>query len=510
MVVGMGLLDSFFGTPEQTQALGLLGVGMMGRGGFREGAGLAMGHLAGAEDRKMKRSLLDMQMQNYQSEIEQRRAAMEKAKRDEEFFQSIFGPQGAPSAQMGQLGSGSFGVMPTAPGVPSIPQSGGQRVPNLSFDQLAMLKRRGLDLTELHKYANDPRKLESGSTYEDRVTGQQRYFPRLPEGMGPQAGGRYGFVPGYADSVADLERRKAGATAGVQADHDLVQVAAPDGSMRFVPRSHVLRPPSAAPAGPTSMRANPADADRFAILTQELAKAEAAGNVQDAQAVRNEISRLSPAARTTPSPSGLAVAGGFQATPTTEQAAAAAEAKARAEASGRASAARDDTSAKKAISARDTMDNIWQARTLLETGATGSLLGAGVDKVMGWAGKRDQSGLNADRLETISGWLVSNVPRMEGPQSNYDVENYKLMAGRVGDRSFPVEGRLAALTEVERIQSKYAHLNGAQPQPTKPPAGKAFETLPPANLYRGKTATDQTTGEKYVSNGMSWVKKEGK
>ncbi len=55
---------------------------------------------------------------------------------------------------------------------------------------------------------------------------------------------------------------------------------------------------------------------------------------------------------------------------------------------------------------------------------------------------------------------------MEGPQSNFDVENYKVMAGRVGDRTLPVAQRMAALTEVENMQKKYAQYNGgsaAQP-----------------------------------------------
>jgi hypothetical protein len=49
---------------------------------------------------------------------------------------------------------------------------------------------------------------------------------------------------------------------------------------------------------------------------------------------------------------------------------------------------------------------------------------------------------------------------MEGPQSNIDVENYKTMAARVGDRTLPVSVRLASLASLEQLQDKYAALNG--------------------------------------------------
>lgn len=71
----MGLLDTFLGsTPEQTQALGLLGIGLS-RGDFAGGAQNAMGLLAGADDRKLKREMAQMEM-------EVQRMAMDKARRE--------------------------------------------------------------------------------------------------------------------------------------------------------------------------------------------------------------------------------------------------------------------------------------------------------------------------------------------------------------------------------------------------------------------------------------------
>jgi hypothetical protein len=103
---------------------------------------------------------------------------------------------------------------------------------------------------------------------------------------------------------------------------------------------------------------------------------------------------------------------------------------------------------------------IEEARSLLGQGPTGSYIGAGVDQVARAFGGAPDSAKTAARLETVAGWLVANVPRMEGPQSNIDVENYKTMAARVGDRTLPVSVRLASLASLEQLQDKYAALNG--------------------------------------------------
>ena len=81
----------------------------------------------------------------------------------------------------------------------------------------------------------------------------------------------------------------------------------------------------------------------------------------------------------------------------------------------------------------------------------------------------------AAQLETLSGWMTSNVPRFEGPQSDKDTSTYQIMAARVGDRSVPVSQRLAALNTVEQLMAKYAGKPGTAPQgmvvPAPPPAG---------------------------------------
>jgi len=101
------------------------------------------------------------------------------------------------------------------------------------------------------------------------------------------------------------------------------------------------------------------------------------------------------------------------------------------------------------------LQQLKQAEDILKSGPTQSGLGAVADAAGRVVGVSTQGAQKAGQLEAISGWLVSNVPRMEGPQSNFDVQNYITMAGKIGDRTVPVAERAAALKEVRRLQEKY-------------------------------------------------------
>jgi hypothetical protein len=104
---------------------------------------------------------------------------------------------------------------------------------------------------------------------------------------------------------------------------------------------------------------------------------------------------------------------------------------------------------------------LTDAENILKGGrATASGIGNVVDAGARVVGVSTPGAQDAARLESLSGWLVSNVPRMEGPQSNYDVQIYMTMAGKVGDRTTPIPERMAALQEVRRLQQKYASING--------------------------------------------------
>jgi len=116
----------------------------------------------------------------------------------------------------------------------------------------------------------------------------------------------------------------------------------------------------------------------------------------------------------------------------------------------------------KAVSTSDKLQvGIDEARKLIPL-ATGSMMGAARDVVLGAAGVATEPSKAAAKLETLAGWMVANVPRMEGPQSNFDVENYKTMAAKVGNRSAPIEERLAALDTLEMLHEKYRGINATK------------------------------------------------
>lgn len=103
---------------------------------------------------------------------------------------------------------------------------------------------------------------------------------------------------------------------------------------------------------------------------------------------------------------------------------------------------------------------IGEARKLLGQSPTASGAGALTDAGLGFLGVSTGGADVAAKLDTLSGWMTANVPRMEGPQSNFDAQTYKTMAGMVGDRTKPLSQRLAALDTLEGIQQKYAGING--------------------------------------------------
>ena len=105
---------------------------------------------------------------------------------------------------------------------------------------------------------------------------------------------------------------------------------------------------------------------------------------------------------------------------------------------------------------------IDEAEKILKTGKpTESYIGAGIDAAGTVIGVGSKSGAMADQLKSISGTLVATMPRMEGPQSDKDVQLYREMAGSVGDNTMPISRRLAALKTVRELYGKYEKQQGA-------------------------------------------------
>lgn len=98
---------------------------------------------------------------------------------------------------------------------------------------------------------------------------------------------------------------------------------------------------------------------------------------------------------------------------------------------------------------------IAEAESLLAQGPTSSGIGAGMDMAGRLIGYAPPGAREAAQLEAVGGALVAKMPRMEGPQSDFDVQNYRAMAGQVGDKTLPIATRKAALDEVKRLWAKY-------------------------------------------------------
>jgi hypothetical protein len=116
---------------------------------------------------------------------------------------------------------------------------------------------------------------------------------------------------------------------------------------------------------------------------------------------------------------------------------------------------------------------IDQAEQILtgQTKPTASGIGALADVAGSVIGYAPRGAAQADQLKAIGGQLVSKMPRMEGPQSDRDVQLYTQMAGQIGDATIPISRRLAALQTVKSIVKKYEPMNQPSqlPQPNAQP-----------------------------------------
>lgn len=301
-----------------------------------------------------------------------------------------------------------------------------------------------------------------------------------------------------------------GASNRSAADYQPEKVIDPaSGQMVVRPRSEVLQPSTVLPGRPLGATgpgyaggsASAASGGQAEILSselqrtqQEMAAAQQRGDSagfaraqQDMQALQRELQRLPGGARTAPligpgsgvQPSAPAVTAGNVVELSPAQQAQNDANKARLVDTAKADVVRDTSQAGDTKKAGQMRAAAQSAMKLLESGPTASGAGALVDSALNFVGQPTASGTAAQQLEAIGGALVANVPRMEGPQSDRDVQNYQAMAGRIGDRTLPVEARKAALKTVIELQNKYAALNGGAPATAALSAAPAPGGLPP-------------------------------
>jgi hypothetical protein len=134
------------------------------------------------------------------------------------------------------------------------------------------------------------------------------------------------------------------------------------------------------------------------------------------------------------------------------------------------SASQAEAEAKKGAAGRNVLSIIDEIEPLDENGkpipgksllerSTGSGIGSMVDWGARQVGVVTPGAQAIAQLKPYEAMLVSAMPRMEGPQSDRDVQLYREAAGQVADPTIPVEMRRAALSSLRALNSKYAPSN---------------------------------------------------
>jgi hypothetical protein len=109
-----------------------------------------------------------------------------------------------------------------------------------------------------------------------------------------------------------------------------------------------------------------------------------------------------------------------------------------------------------------TINSVLDLADPLIDASTGSMLGAGADKIAGAFGKSLSGAEASAQLQVLQAGLMLNQPRMEGPQSDADVLLYRQAAGQIGDPTVPRGIKKAALQTIRQLQQKYQD-RAAQP-----------------------------------------------
>ncbi|MFW2078816.1 hypothetical protein ACG94X_14065 [Acinetobacter sp. ULE_I010] len=114
----------------------------------------------------------------------------------------------------------------------------------------------------------------------------------------------------------------------------------------------------------------------------------------------------------------------------------------------------------------DKMESLLKQAEGLIPNSTHSGIGERMDTTASFFGRSPNGADNLAALKALQGSLVMMMPRMEGPQSDKDVQLYREMAGRLGE-PIPVSQRLEAIKAIRDINEKYAEIQGI-PKETKP------------------------------------------
>jgi hypothetical protein len=511
-----GLLD-FLTTDDAQLGLGLMAASGPSTTPMSLGQRIAVGvqQAQASKDGRLRNKLLESQIAENASQDALRQQQLMMAKRKLDMQQGLLGygggaGMGAPGGAAPAMGAapgaggapaggmqpqgGASGAMPppqTPVGTPRGPMTLAQisqqyKIPyeSLAFDLVnndgkgiaEMVFKRGTpDMQVSNGFAYDKNQLGAGYLPQLNISsnGQATQVQIGPDGQ-PVVSAPRGAVGTYG-AYQSASNRSA-------ADYQPERVLAPDGQMVVRPRSEVLqpsappvlpgRPLGAAPAGtPSAFGALPPAQQGVTGNYAGDPSAIVAGiaNIRDPQERANAMAAFEQQMRQTPTQAPLigpgaggapvVTAGNVVELSPAQQAQNEANRAAMVDRA-KAGVVRETASAATGRQMSQMQEAARLANTLLDEGPTGSGVGALVDRVGNFVGQPIKGASQAAQLKALGGWLVANVPRMEGPQSDRDVANYNTMAGQVGDETLPPATRKAALQTVIALQNKYAAING--------------------------------------------------
>ncbi len=501
---------------------GRMGLGLLAAAGPRsDGAGFGqrlqegMGYVQAQQDNDMKRKFQQAQMDNYASEIEARKLATIKDARQQKYMEAIFGiPDGSQPTQQVAPASLLGGNAPTMPvqkpqtqnGIIGMAQKLG--IPPEAI-QTDFIFNGGKKISEMLADRSKPNWQNiNGNLVNTNLQGFEGGFQ---PGMSSSADGKVtawqpdgkgGLVVGAPSGAVDTFR----AYQGAAAESKPIKVYNPaTGRDEYVSENAVLGggrktslPTGYANEGQMSatvsgdMGADPSALAREIRQTQnDLMKPLDANSKA---MLKDHLSSLLAQSGKI----GAAQSGNYAAGPSLEEAAKAKATEAKLVGTAEADVVRD-TGRKKEAKLQDQLTaGLDRAISLLEEGPTSSGAGALMDSAVGFFGGSTQGADLASQLDTISGWLTANVPRMEGPQSNIDVQNYRIQAANVGDRTKPISQRLSAAKELKGLKEKYSALNGndAQANSADAPGGaQPPKTATLADIQATARASGRSTEE---------------
>jgi hypothetical protein len=294
-----------------------------------------------------------------------------------------------------------------------------------------------------------------GSMTTNLLNGQKTFAPKVDNGITLDGQGNASAVPGYADANAGIVSAAEQAKAQAAAQFDMVKVDTPQGPVMMTRDQAVKQaggvvpsPTQTAPVNFTASNGVKLDFTNtpFGQVAEQAMKS---GDPAMLQAVQEYMGQK------TAKPQGIALQTDAQ----KEQQVGQVKNNLEIERT-RIQNAQSPEAQQKILDAQSVVDLAANAEKILAAGkATGSTVGTVRDKIQGAVGVSTQASQAAAQLKAIGGMMTSKMPKMSGPQSDKDVQQYKEMAGQIGDSSLPIKDRMAALAKVKELNQKYLNQN---------------------------------------------------